>query len=111
MLNKNLLLLLFVTFLMTSVIFAHGGEDDGHDEMPSGVKGKMNVDQDQMSGMSEQKMGDMGHDMGHSGSRLSHQVQMVLPFSHFVEGHWFAGIVLTLLWISILFSWKGLKKK
>jgi len=71
------------------LVFANGegshdegfGDDDGHDEM-----------------MEEMVS---GHSMG--GSGMTHQLQMILPFSHFGEGHWFAGIMLVLMWLSLVY--------
>jgi hypothetical protein len=81
----RMIVCIFLIVIIASMVTANGEgshDEPGHDEMESMAS----------------------HDMSYSGSSFSHQVQMVLPFSHFGEGHWFAGVVLSILWIVLILS-------
>ena len=38
------------------------------------------------------------------GGEFSHQLEEIFPFEHVGEGHWFAFIVLLILWISFIYN-------
>ena len=87
---KKLIMLMCVVLLSLSMVYANGndthedgfGHDDGHDEMVE----------------------EMVSDHSLHGSGFTHQLQMILPFSHFSEGHWFAGIMLVLMWLALVYA-------
>jgi hypothetical protein len=86
--GTTLLILLFTL----SLGMAHG-DDDGHDSMVLEIEDESNEEH-------------MSHDSGHSmsgESSLSHQLQMILPFTHLEEGHWLAGSLLFIMWISFIY--------
>ena len=91
---KKIIILICVLLISISMVFANGegshdgeddgfSDDDGHDEMLQEMVAE--------------------HSM-HEGSGMSHQLQMILPFSHFAEKHWFAGIMLVLMWLALVYA-------
>jgi hypothetical protein len=99
---KKGIVFIIMVLLSLSLVFANGegshGEDDGHDEL---VK-QMESDMEQNSNSGHSMEGEMG---------FSHQMQMILPFSHLQEGHWFAGIMLILMWLSLVYVGYQLTQK
>jgi|TARA_B100001971_G_C17828151_1_gene352401 hypothetical protein len=81
---KKLSILIFIILCSISLVFANG--ENEHDES-----------MEQMDSQTSE------HSM-HEGAGISHQLQMILPFSHFAEKHWFAGIMLVFMWISLVYG-------
>ena len=46
-------------------------------------------------------LADEGHE---EEGEFAHQMGEILPFEHIGEGHWIAFVVLTILWISLIYN-------
>ena len=84
---KLFTLLCLLLLLSTTFVLGHAGES--HDDEAEAL-----AHMDGMEGMDA---------MHHEGMGFFHQLSMILPFSHFTAGRWFAGIVLTLFVASFLY--------
>lgn len=45
---------------------------------------------------------------GHAEKGIGHELEGILPFHHFAEGHTFAGVMLILLWASLFYAFYSL---
>jgi hypothetical protein len=84
---KKIILFGIISLLLLSIVSANG--DDDH----SGEDHQMDMAAEMASNMEG-----MDHSMHERISFLS-QFSMVLPFSHFSAGRWWAGSIIILLWL------------